>query len=126
MEYPQYFMDFETIMPVVPLYDETRAYQQIPFQYSLDVIKAPGKEPEHYEFLGTPPDDPRVPFIRSLIKNIGKKGSILTWNQGFETARLNEIARDLPDFEIEIASLVERVVDLMSPFRSKHFYTPEL
>jgi hypothetical protein len=126
LEYPLYFMDFETFMPAVPMYDETRPYQMLPFQYSLHVTRAPGKEPEHFAFLGTPPADPREEFIRSLIKNIGNKGSIITWNQGFETARLNEIARDLPGFEAAIAGIVERVTDLMSPFQHKHFYTPEM
>jgi hypothetical protein len=36
--YPLYFMDFETLFPAVPLHDESRPYQQIPFQYSLHIV----------------------------------------------------------------------------------------
>jgi len=90
-----------------------------------NVIYETGKEPEHFAFLATPPADPREEFIRSLIKNIGNKGSIINWNQSFETARLKEIARDLPAYETAIDCIVERVTDLMSPFRHKHFYTPK-
>jgi hypothetical protein len=37
LEYPLNYMDFETIQFAVPQYDESRPYQQIPFQYSLHV-----------------------------------------------------------------------------------------
>lgn len=124
--WPLYFMDFETFMPAVPMYEGTHPYQMLPFQYSLHVLGAAGEEPAHFAFLGTPPEDPREEFIRSLLKNIGKSGSVLTWNQAFEISRLNEIARDFPQYSGEIAALVERVVDLMLPFQRKHLYTPQM
>jgi len=110
----------------VPLYEGTHPYQMLPFQYSLHVVGTMGEEPAHFTFLGTPPDDPREEFIRSLLKNIGTSGSVLTWNQAFEISRLNEIARDFPQYSGEIAALVERVVDLMLPFQRKYFYTPQM
>ncbi|MDZ7625710.1 MAG: DUF2779 domain-containing protein [Ignavibacteriaceae bacterium] len=35
LNYPLYFMDFETFQPAVPLFDNSKPYQQIPFQYSV-------------------------------------------------------------------------------------------
>jgi hypothetical protein len=128
LEYPLYFMDFETIQFAVPQYDESRPYQQIPFQYSLHI------QPTHHVttsqvhkfFLGTPPADPRPDFIRSLLDNLGTKGSIIVWNQAFENTRLREIARDFPEYASRIEPLFDRVVDLMVPFRRKQLYTPEM
>jgi len=40
--YPLYFLDFETFMLPVPLFDGTRPYQQIPFQYSLHYMEQQG------------------------------------------------------------------------------------
>ena len=37
LRYPLYFLDFETIQFAIPRYDESRPYQQIPFQWSLHV-----------------------------------------------------------------------------------------
>jgi len=34
-DYPLYFMDFESFQPAIPLFDNSKPYQQIPFQYSL-------------------------------------------------------------------------------------------
>jgi len=121
-------MDFETIQFAVPQYDESRPYQQIPFQYSLHI------QPTHHVttsqvhkfFLGTPPADPRPDFIRSLLDNLGTKGSIIVWNQAFENTRLREIARDFPEYASRIEPLFDRVVDLMVPFRRKQLYTPEM
>lgn len=37
LSYPLFFLDFETINPAIPIHDESRPYQQIPFQFSLHV-----------------------------------------------------------------------------------------
>ena len=141
---PLYFLDFETIQFAVPRYDESRPYQQIPFQYSLhvdagsEVARWRGSEKQsqrdgekggdlqHYEFLGTPPEDPRPEFIESLLARIGESGSIIVWNQAFEKTRMKEIARDFPEYATRIALLFDRFADLMVPFRRKHLYMPEM
>lgn len=126
LEYPLFFMDFETIFPAVPIHDESRPYQQIPFQFSLHVQRSENAPAEHYEFLGTPPVDPRPAFIEELLARLGKHGSIIVWNQGFEMNRLREIARDFPDYAHRIEPLFERFADLMVPFRRRHLYKPEM
>ena len=124
--YPLYYMDFETIQFAIPRYDESRPYQQIPFQYSLHVQQTKEGPVEHYDFLGTPPADPRQEFIQSLLARLGENGSIIVWNQAFENTRLREIARDYPEYADRIDCLFERVADLMVPFRRKHLYTPDM
>jgi len=39
LEYPLYYLDFETIGPAIPLFDGVRPYQDVPFQYSLHVVQ---------------------------------------------------------------------------------------
>ncbi len=126
LEYPLYFLDFETIFPAIPIHDESRPYQQIPFQFSLHVQRVENAAPEHYEFLGTPPADPRPAFIEELLAKLDNAGSIIVWNKTFECTRLKEIARDFPQYEEQIEEILLRVVDLMVPFRRKHLYTPEM
>jgi hypothetical protein len=126
LEYPLYFMDFETIMPAIPLYNVSRPYQQIPFQYSIDIQLYAGGPVDHHEFLGSPPLDPRPDFISGLIENLGEKGSIVVYNKTFEDTRLKEIARDLPEYEENISAIRARMIDLMTPFRSRHLYHPTM
>ena len=35
LKYPLYYLDFETFGPAIPIFDGTRPYQDIPFQFSL-------------------------------------------------------------------------------------------
>ena len=65
IKYPIYFMDFETFMPAVPMFNNSRPYQQIPFQYSLHYKENKNAELEHFEFLAEANGDPRLPFIKN-------------------------------------------------------------
>ncbi|HSW97954.1 MAG TPA: DUF2779 domain-containing protein, partial [Candidatus Saccharimonadales bacterium] len=49
--YPLYFLDYETLGSIVPYFDGTRSYQQLPFQYSLDILDSPDTELKHFEYL---------------------------------------------------------------------------
>ena len=45
LAYPLWLLDFETFQSAVPLYDGTKPYQQIPFQFSMHAIAKPGAKP---------------------------------------------------------------------------------
>lgn len=51
LEYPLHFLDFETIGTAIPLFDKSRPYQNIPFQFSLHRQETEGGPLEHYSFL---------------------------------------------------------------------------
>ena len=119
-------MDFETFMPAVPLYDDSRPYQQIPFQYSLHYQEDPNSDLKHFEFLADAKGDPRIPFIENLLRDTEGEGDILVYNQSFEMSRLKEIARDFPQFANDIEERLTRIKDLMLPFQKKYFYKPEM
>jgi hypothetical protein len=59
LQYPLYFMDFETLNPAIPRFKGMRPYDQLPFQWSVHVQEKPGAEPKHREFLATTTSDPR-------------------------------------------------------------------
>ena len=42
LKYPLYFIDYETYQLAIPENEGTRPYQQLPFQYSLHIIKEKG------------------------------------------------------------------------------------
>jgi hypothetical protein len=116
--YPIHSLDFETIMYGIPEFDQSRPYQQIPFQYSLHTQKDVTSAPEHFEFLGNGTDDPREALIQSLISNLGNEGSILVYSIAFERTRLRELARDFPKYKVELSHIEQRLVDLLPIFRT--------
>ena len=115
---PLYFMDFETFSLGIPLYDGTKPYQQVPFQFSVHVGE------EHFEYLHDSECDPREKFLLELKKVLGDKGSILVYYKSFEIGRLNELAEQFPEHKEWVESVVERIVDLYVPFSNFDYYNP--
>jgi len=124
LEYPLYYLDFETIGPAIPLFDGVRPYQNIPFQYSLHVVQDRQSEPEHYSYLSRNTGDPRPGLLTELQKVLGHSGSIITYNKGFEEGCLSDSAAAFPEYSDWINQICSRLVDLLSPFSNFHYYHP--
>ncbi len=106
------------------MYDGLKPYQQIPFQFSVHVIKKKGQNPKHYSFIAKDTDDPRPMFIKQLKKALGTKGSVVVYNQTFEQTVLKNLAIELPGYASWVDSTVSRMVDLLVPFRGFAYYHP--
>ncbi len=126
LTWPLYFMDFETFMPAVPLYEQSRPFQHITFQFSVHVQVTPRSGLKHLEYLGEPETDPRPEFIRQLLAALGDKGSILVYNKAFEITRLREMQSLYPRLKKPIELVISRITDLMEPFQQKWFYHPAM
>lgn len=114
--FPLYFFDYETLASLVPYFDGLRPYQQLPFQYSLHVLESPDGELRHFEYLHKENSNPAQPLSEALKAHIGDKGSVITWNMGFEKGCNTLLGSLLPEFNSFYESLNERIVDLMIPF----------
>lgn len=113
LQYPLYFLDYETFFPAVPLFDGYRPYQHAVFQYSVHVVREPGAEPEDYCFLAEEMVDPVPALAASLREHIGDQGSVIVWNARFEASRNAEIGEHLPEYADFMASVNNRMYDLM-------------
>ena len=121
--YPLVFLDFETTyMTPVPLFDGTRPYQQVPFQFSLHWQNEPDGELFHTEFLAPTHGDPRELFLETLLEVMPDNSCVITWNAGFEGKILGWLARNFPRRRDRINSIITNIIDLMSPYRSKNIY----
>ena len=125
LEYPVSYLDFETIGTAIPLFDGVKPYQQVPFQYSLHIVRQPGAKPEHHQFLADGPTDPRPDFMRQLRHDLPDTGSVVTYNASFETSRLKECCELLPEFKPWLRKVTPRVVDLLLPFRGFRYHHPD-
>jgi len=123
LTYPRYYIDFETINPAVPVWLDTRPYQQLPFQWSCHIEKSPGNI-EHTEFLDITGKSPMRDFTSSLIDTLDDEGPVIVYSS-FEKSRLTEMAKRFPEFADAIESIISRIVDLL-PLMKKHYYHPEM
>ena len=126
LAFPIFLLDFETVAPAIPLWDGTRPYQQVPFQYSLHVLRAVEAEPEHSGFLAEAGPDPRPALLASLLPATAASGSILAFHMPFELGVLRRLAEAFPDVGGEIEMRLPRMEDLIRPFRRWHYWLPEM
>jgi len=124
LEYPLYYLDFETIGPAVPLFDGVRPYQDVPFQFSVHVVQREEAQPVHYSYLTSRTDDPRPALLAELQKVLGDSGSIIAYNKGFEEGVLRNMAAAFPEYSDWIDQVCNRLVDLLVPFRNFDYYHP--
>lgn len=120
LEYPLYFLDYETINPAIPFLDKQKPHQQVVFQYSLHIIDKPGEKLRHVDLLHTKKTNPTPHILEDLSKNIGEKGSVLVWYQDFEKGRNKEMAETCPQYQKFMESVNDRVYDLMLIFKDKY------
>ena len=124
ISFPVYFLDFETIGPAIPVYDDSHPYQEVPFQYSLDVIKEKGAPLVHYEYLAPGDVDPRPEVLRLLKEQLGGSGSIIAYSANFEQKVIKGSAEVYRDYAAWADRVNERFVDLLEPFKNFAYYHP--
>ena len=124
LTYPLYFLDFETFQMSIPLYDKTRPYMQIPFQYSLHYII--NDELKHKEFLSKPDIDPRRKLAESLVKDIPKDVCVLAYNMAFEKMVIKELAILYEDLSDHLMNIYKNIKDLMIPFKDRYYYSKNM
>ena len=125
LQYPLYFLDYETFNPAIPLFPNYHPYEHVVFQYSLHVIRKPGAEPEHFDCLITEKRDPAPIIVPNLVKNLGSEGSVIVWNQSFEAHRNQDLASHCPSYKAQLESINDRLYDLMLIFRDGLFVHPD-
>jgi hypothetical protein len=119
---PAWYLDFEAMMPPIPLYEGTRPYQTIPFQWSLHTINGDGVL-NHKEFLADGINDPRRLFAETLIDALECSDDPIIVYSAYEQTRLKELATDFPDLSTALNALIARLADLLPVVRSAIYFS---
>ena len=124
LNYPLYHFDFETFDTAVPLFENSRPYQKIPFQYSLHIEQKDGTV-EHREFLADGDHDPRPVLLNKMKEDLAGKGDIIVFNKSFEINVMKKLAEDFPEHNEWLQDAISRIVDLADPFKKYLYYNPK-
>jgi hypothetical protein len=124
--YPLCHLDFETFQSAVPLFDDIRPYQQVPFQYSIHLQHSKNAEVGHCDYLAYPGYDPRRELAEKLIADIPENACILTYNKSFEIGVMKNLAEFFSDLATDINIRISNIRDLMDPFRKRDIYRWQL
>ena len=125
LAYPLYFLDYETYPPAIPLFKGYKPYQQIPFQFSLHILKDEDNEPTHFEYLHTELTDPSLSVIAKLREAIGPMGSIIVWSKRFERGINSQLAERCPEHRDFLDNINDRIYDLMDIFHKQFYVHPD-
>jgi hypothetical protein len=119
--YPVHHLDFETFMPAVPKFVDTRPYQVIPTQWSNHIEQLDGTL-DHAEYLCRDGRDPREELAVTLLKSLGQEGSICVYSS-YERSVLERLADDFPSLRQDLKRVIARLWDLHVIIRD-HYYHP--
>lgn len=64
-------------------------------------------------------------FIFKLKNKLPDKGSVIVYNKDFESGVMKDLAKLFPDYQEWIESILERMVDLLIPFKNFWYYHPD-
>ncbi|MCB1141554.1 MAG: DUF2779 domain-containing protein [Leptospiraceae bacterium] len=123
LSFPIYYLDFETINPVIPIYQKSKPFQHIPFLYSLHIEEESG-EIKHFYDMEREGEDPRFTLMKSLTERLGSVGSIVCFNDMFEKKCIRESSEHFSEFLDWSGTLWDRFLDLSIPFKELHYYHP--
>ena len=123
IEHPTAFLDFETIMPAVPVWPGCHPYEQIAVQMSCDVRERDGAM-THHEFLAEGPRDPRAALAAAVISACRGAKTVVAYNAPFEKRCLENLAAAVPSHREELQDVINRLSDLL-PIVRDHVYHPE-
>jgi len=124
IQYPLHFFDYETSQNLVPVWDGTKPYQQVTFQYSLHIQYEPGGKLDHFEYLHRDISNPIPPLLESLAQHIKPSGSVLVWYESFEKSRNSEMAAAYQTHTRFLKEVNNRIIDLMTPFSEEMVIDP--
>ncbi|MDB5224817.1 MAG: hypothetical protein JWO43_439 [Candidatus Adlerbacteria bacterium] len=125
LQFPLYFLDYETFSPAVPLFDGYRPFDKVPFQFSLHILESADAEPTHVEYLHMDQSDPSEAVVALLEEHIGPEGTIVAWNKSFEMDVHKKLAARLPERRAFLERTITQFYDLKDVFHKQYFVHPE-
>ena len=116
-----YLLDVEAHSTPIPFEDGLRPYQQNMLSYT--VIKEKQNTLEFFQQIN---NSSLSVFIKSLIEDFSEPGPILGYNIAFLRGRLRECIKRVPENEIQIEGIINRMVDIMIPFKEGWYISPKM
>ena len=124
--YPLTFMDFEAIMPAVPVFEGTRPFQKMAFQYALHRQAKPGGELSLKSWIATPGEPPHGPFLEQFLADTAGKGDLVVFEDTLERQILANLKQEFPAYADALQDRLDRIRDLRHPFKHMHYYHPAM
>jgi predicted RecB family nuclease len=118
---PLAFLDFETVMPLFPVWDGCEPLSQVPAQFSCHVESKDGLA--HIGWIASGSKDPRPDLARALIAALREAKTIVVYDKKTEVGIIRQLSAACPDLAPQLGEIIERIYDLL-PVVTNHVYHP--
>lgn len=131
LNYPLYYLDFESFPCPLPRFRGEKPYSQSLFQYSVHIEKEPGlcdEIADNYYYLAEDFSDCREELVKSLIATIdlSKGGTVIVYNKSFEENRIKELMKLFPKYKAELNKILASLFDLMDLIKTNRKFYEQL
>lgn len=121
IEWPIYYLDFETFKTALPIYTDVAPHEQIVTQYSLHCRHHVNSDLEHMDYLANPKLDCRRELVEHLLQDIGDRGSIIVYSN-FEKTMLKALQKKFSFLENKIEDTISRLIDLKIIIENNYYH----
>jgi hypothetical protein len=112
IQFPIYFIDFETCQMAVPFHAGMRPFQNVIFQWSCHTLHQDGRM-VHKEWLNTDDKFPNIECAVALKACLGEIGTVMTWSP-YENTQLKAIKEtlvEMEDFDPELKNWLIEIIE---------------
>ena len=128
IKFPVTFLDFETLLHVVPKFDGGKPNDQVPFQVCAYRIEKPGADIVLHEHLADHRDlDTRRSVLTCVYDAVKGAETVIAYNASFELgclARMESLADEMGYLPV-IQGIKDKMVDVGKPFMAYKVYSHE-
>ncbi|MDR1926291.1 MAG: DUF2779 domain-containing protein [Endomicrobium sp.] len=117
---PFYYLDFESVTTIMPLYSGIAPHTQLLTQFSLDKTDSLGNILNHCEYIADQTRDCRREIVEKLIEYLGENGSIITYANA-ERIFISSLAFFFPDLSEQLNKVIGRITDLELIVRKNYY-----
>ena len=122
VDWPCHYLDFETVMTFLPLYNGHGCHRQVLTQFSIHHRDSLDAAPHHSEYLADAQKDCERELAETLIEKLGNGGSVIMYSK-FEATRIKALRDAFPDLAARLQGILDRLTDLL-PIIENHVYHP--
>lgn len=112
LQWPCYYLDFETMTTVMPVYDGHGCHRQVLTQFSIHRKHALDAEPSHSDYLADATRACERILAEALIRELGDRGSIIVYST-FEKTCIRGLRDAFPDLAPALQQILDRLTDIL-------------
>lgn len=118
--FPAYYLDFESVMTIYPLYNNIAPHSQILTQYSIHKCDKVDSITDHFEYIADHTQDCRKIIAKNLVEILGTTGSIVTYSS-FEKHIIEKLILICPELMEQLKAITNRIVDMEEILRLNYY-----